>query len=75
MVLSTESKFPSRRSYVIKVRSNASRDALAGRLENLVTGRQHDFASGAELLEAIANDLHADGGRSEPGCDLPDEVK
>jgi len=32
-------------------------DALAGRLENLVTGRQREFASGRELLESIARDL------------------
>jgi len=44
---------------VVKVRGDAKSDALAGRLENLVTGRQCEFASGRELLEAIASDLEA----------------
>ena len=57
MTLKSESKYPSRRAYVVKVRSDAKADALAGRLENLVTGRQCDFASGHELLESIACDL------------------
>jgi len=33
--------------------------ALAGRLENLVTGQQREFTSGHELLESIASDLEA----------------
>ena len=55
MTLNSESKYPSRRAY----------GALAGRLENLVTGDQREFTSGGELLESIAIDLevHA-GGRS-----------
>ena len=57
MTLNPESKYPSRRAYVLKVRSDAKPDALVGRLENLVTGRQCDFASGPELIESIANDL------------------
>lgn len=57
MTLNAESKYPSRRTYVVKVRSDAKPGALAGRLENLVTGRQCDFASGSELVESIANDL------------------
>jgi hypothetical protein len=59
MTLNRESKYPSRRAYVVKVRSDAKPGALAGRLENLVTGRQREFASGGELLESIANDLEA----------------
>jgi len=43
----------------VKVRGDAKPDALAGRLENLVTGRQCEFASGRELLESIAGDLEA----------------
>jgi hypothetical protein len=46
----------------LKVHSDATRDALGGRLENLVTGRQLDFASGDELLDSIASDLEASGG-------------
>jgi hypothetical protein len=59
MTLNTEAKYPSRRAYVLKVRGDAKPGALVGRLENLVTGRQRDFASGRELLESIASDLEA----------------
>jgi hypothetical protein len=59
MTLSSDSKYPSRRAYVLKVRSDAKPDALVGRLENLVTGLQREFASGEELLESIARDLEA----------------
>lgn len=59
MPLSTESKYLSRRTYVVKVRSDAPPDVLAGRLENLVTGQGREFASGGELLESIAEDLKA----------------
>ena len=59
MPLKREPKYPSRRAYVLKVHSDAKPDALAGRLENLVTGRQLDFASGDELIDSIASDLEA----------------
>ena len=59
MALNPESKYPSRRAYVLKMRGDAKPDALAGRLENLVTGRQREFASGQDLLESIASDLQA----------------
>ena len=49
MSLNSESKYPSRRAYVVKVRSDAKPGALAGRLENLVTGQSREFASGREL--------------------------
>ena len=62
MTLKPEPKYPSRRAYVLKVRGDAKPDALAGRLENLVTGRQSEFASGRELLESIASDVEADAG-------------
>ena len=42
---------------VLKLRGDATPGALAGRLENLVTGRQREFASADELLESIASDL------------------
>ena len=61
MPLKREPKYPSRRAYVIKVRSNATPDALAGRLENLVTGIQLEFESGHELLQSIASDLDVSG--------------
>ncbi|HSD42822.1 MAG TPA: hypothetical protein VLD36_13255 [Burkholderiales bacterium] len=61
MPLNPESKYPSRRAYVLKMRGDAKPGALAGRLENLVTGRQLEFASGRELLDAIAAELEAGG--------------
>jgi hypothetical protein len=64
MTFNAQSKYPSRRAYVLKMRSDATPDALAGRLENLVTGQQLEFASGRELLDAIAAELEA--GRKEP---------
>jgi hypothetical protein len=57
MPFNPESRYPSRRTYVVKLRSDATPDALAGRLENLVTGTQSDFNCGRELLESIAADL------------------
>ena len=57
MTLNPESKYPNRRAYVLKLRGDATRAALCGRLENLVTGRQRDFASAHELIESIAEDL------------------
>lgn len=59
MALNPDSKYPSRRAYVLKVRGDAKPHALAGRLENLVTGQQREFASGDELLDSIASDLEA----------------
>jgi hypothetical protein len=55
--LRAESKFPSRRAYVVKFRGDATPDALTGRIENLVTGRQLEFTSGGELLDHIVGDL------------------
>ncbi len=40
MAFNTDSKYPTRRAYVVKVRGDAKPDTLARRLENLVTGRQ-----------------------------------
>jgi hypothetical protein len=62
MVLNTESKYPNRRSYVLKLRSDASPGVLAGRLENLLTGRQREFSCAEELLAWIAADLVAAAG-------------
>lgn len=59
MPLKSESTYLSRRTYVLKLRRDAGPEALAGRLENLVTGGQREFASGDELLESIARDLLA----------------
>ena len=57
MTLKSESTYPNRRTYVLKLRRDADAGALAGRLENVVTGGQREFASGHELLESIASDL------------------
>ena len=74
MTFNTDTKYPTRRAYVVKVRGDAKPGALAGRLENLVTGRQCEFASGRELLESIASDL--EGIRHEqqpPNAECPRE--
>jgi hypothetical protein len=55
--LNPESKYPSRRAYVVKVRADAKPSALAGRLENVVTGVSREFASAHELLKSIVEDL------------------
>ncbi len=73
MTLNPESKYPNRRAYVLKMRNDAKPGALAGRLENLVTGQQREFASGDELLQSIAVDLKTsvgEGERSQPWTDL-----
>ena len=69
MSLNPESKYPSRRSYVVKLRSDATPGALVGRLENLVTGRQHEFSSADELLESIDSDLMSAAGEHPTDAD------
>ncbi len=59
MPLNSKSKYPSRRAYVLKLSGDATPDALAGCLENIVTGRKLEFASGRELHDAIASELRA----------------
>jgi hypothetical protein len=61
MPLRADPTFPSRRTYVVKVRSDATPDALCGRLENLVTCKQSDFTSLRELFELIARDIDSCG--------------
>lgn len=61
MVMNPESKYPYRRAYVLNLRGDATPWALAGRIENMVTGRQHEFASAQELLVSIASDLASVG--------------
>ena len=63
MTLDPETKYPGRRAYVVKLRSDATPGTLCGRLENIVSGRQCDFASGRELLESIASELEASAER------------
>lgn len=57
MVLNAESKYPNRRAYVLKLRSDAAPQALAGRIENFLTGQQREFADERELLDFIVSDL------------------
>ena len=57
-----ETRYPSRLSYVLKLRADANPDALVGRLENLVTGQRIAFASARELLDAIAQELRTGAG-------------
>jgi hypothetical protein len=59
MVPSSDTKYPSRRAYVLKLHSDAVPGALAGRVENVVTGQQQEFSSGNELLDSLASDLRA----------------
>jgi hypothetical protein len=66
MSLNSTSKYPNRRAYVLKLRSDAKPGALAGRLENLVTGQQREFGSGTELLDSIASDLQVRSDEREP---------
>ena len=57
MPLRADSKFPSRRAYVVKFRGDATPEALAGRVENLVSGRQLEFTSSGDLLDCFTRDL------------------
>jgi hypothetical protein len=64
MPLRADPKYPSRRTYVVKLRSDAAPDALCGRLENLVTCQRSDFNSFGELFDLIARDIES--GSAEP---------
>ena len=61
MSLNPESKYPTRRAYVVKVRSGAKPNALAGRLENLVTGAQREFTCGGEFFD-VGGEFFEDAG-------------
>ena len=61
MMLRADPKYPTRRTYVLKLRGDATPDVLLGRLENLVTCRHSDFTSASELLEFIARDIASRG--------------
>jgi len=69
MSLDPQSKYPTRRAYVVKLRADARADALCGRLENFVTGQQRDFSSGEQLLQSIASDIGASLGIVLPPTD------
>ena len=57
MPLNTESKFASRRTFIIRVHRESKPGVLSGRLETYVTGRQHEFASSDELIASILHEL------------------
>lgn len=57
MNLPQKSRYPSRRTYVLKLRGDARPDEIAGRLENIVTGGQRGFESAQELLECLVSEL------------------
>lgn len=57
MALNPDSKYPSRRAYVLKLSGDAAPGALAGRLENLVSGKQREFAGVEQLIEFIEKDI------------------
>jgi len=59
MILSTHPSYPSSRSYVLKLHRDAAplHGRLIGRLENVVTGEQFEFASGVELLALLAREV------------------
>jgi hypothetical protein len=57
MILRADSKYPNRRAYVLKLRSDATPTDVRGRIENLVTSAHLDFDSAEELCELIARDL------------------
>ena len=59
MVLNPDSKYPNRRAYVVKLRSDAQPGALRGRIENLLTCEQHEFACARELVERLEAELRA----------------
>lgn len=59
MSLNTDAKYPTRRTYVVKLQADATPGALRGRIENLLTCQQREFASAGELIELIEVDLRA----------------
>jgi hypothetical protein len=44
MTFNTDSKYPTRRAYVVKVRGDANPDALAGRLADKISTEARRFA-------------------------------
>ena len=68
MNLNPESKYPNRRAYVLKLRGDATAEALAGRIENLVTGQQRaNLRPPSKLLASPGSDLALGGAERPPG--------
>jgi hypothetical protein len=59
MSLNPESKYPSRRAYLVEGAQRRTTRRACRPGGNLVTGQSREFASGGELLEPIAEDLEA----------------
>jgi hypothetical protein len=59
MILRADTKYPNRRTYVLKLAGDATPEELRGRLENLVTCECGDFRSADELCELLVRDVHA----------------
>jgi len=57
MNLKSDPKYPIHRMYVVKLNSDATPDALYGRVENLVSGKQLDFTSARELCRLLKREL------------------
>lgn len=62
MTLRSDSKYPIHLTYVVKLSSDATPDALCGRLENLVSGKHGEFTSANELFRLMTVDLGSDDG-------------
>jgi hypothetical protein len=71
MTLDGRTKYPSRRTYVVKVHIDAKPGTISGRLENLITGQQREFASGDELLDSITSDLEIIADEPMAGSNSP----
>jgi hypothetical protein len=59
MTLNSQSTYPSTRRYVLKLHREANplREHIAGRLENMASGRHFDFNSAEELFDCLAADM------------------
>jgi hypothetical protein len=58
MTLNLHTKYPSTRSYVLKLHRDAvpQRGQIAGRLENMASGSSFEFSSAAELIACLMRD-------------------
>lgn len=61
MTLRADPTYPTRRTYVIKLRSDATPDAFCGRVENLVTCQHSDFTCPRELVDVLVRDIDSTG--------------
>jgi hypothetical protein len=58
MTLNSHVNYPSIRSYVLKLRHDATpqHGQIVGRLENMASGHCFDFSTGEQLLACLARD-------------------